>query len=697
MAAVTQVIDSYIQGVSTIADKDKAPGFVRDARNAYPDVTFGMTKRPGTNFVADLGLSEELEEAYFFIFRYNDKEEMYIGWVYDGKVFLRNIFTNELATINGVSDGAEHPYLAGTKEDFRYRQKQNVLLLLNKTVTTGMTDARSSGTVTGEVDTVADLPEYTELSVGDIYVVRGINGAADDYVLEWDGQTWQETLYPNSLYEIDGDTMPHQLLRTNTNEFSFAPASWGERVSGIPGNGGNSREPSFIGHKLTNLFYYKNRLGFTSMDNVIMSQPLDFLNFWRLSSLTTTDADPIDLTASSLQDVFLFAVQPLTQGLLLFSTREQFLMSAGNTGVLTPSSASIRSISTYEMYTDIDPVLVDESVYFTTQANNYTRVLAIDVRGENNSPVFNDVGKPVTTYIPDGINRSFGSNQNQFFALYNNDASDIYFFRFFKVDNRNTLRSWFRWDFPGKVIGCFMEQDTIFIAVSANGRVSLNAAFINPNNTTPYVQTSNGNIFFNPTLDYLQQPSSVTYDPDTKLSTITTLQNDPNNEEWQPLVIQVYSEDNPNGSFWRVEKSEDADNIYTVNADLSELENLYFGFTYPLDIELPKTYFRLEDKADYTASLTIQRFKFAMGKTGSVKCEIKPRGSANFSGIAEADTSNWYLLDTAPIDEERFFTVPVHQRNDNFDVRISSDSPYPVSLLSMAWEGQYSPRFHRRS
>jgi hypothetical protein len=692
MAAVTQTIESYLQGVSRESDKDKAPGSVKEARNAYPDVTFGMTKRPGSIFTTDLGAASDLDDAYFFIFRYNDKEEMYIGMVYNKSLRLKNIATGVEATIAG---GTDVNYLDGTKEDFRYRQKQNDFLLLNKTVTTDMSDDLSPGTVTGEVNTIAELPEASELTEGDIYVIRGITGAQDDYVLIWDGQTWQETVYPGSRYKLDGDTMPHQLIRTATDTFTFGPATWGERVSGIPGTTGNSRRPSFVGHKITNLFYHKNRLGFTSMDNVILGQPLDFYNFWRNSSLTTTDADPIDLTASSLQDVYLFAVQPMTQGLLLFSTREQFIMTAGTNGVLTPSTAAIRSVSTYEMYTNIDPILVDDDVFFTTQANNYTRVLSMSTRGDNNNPVFNDVGKPVTTYIPIGINRAFGSNQNQFIALYDNTKSSVFFYRFYKVDNQNQLRSWFKWDFAGKVLGCFMEQDVIFVAVSANDKVYMNVAYINPNNQVPIVQTPQGQIYSNPTLDYLQQPVSVTYDTNTKLSTITTTTVDPNNAEWKPVAIEVYSGGQANGAFWDLTKT--SDTTYTVNANLSDITGLLFGFTYPMDIEIPKTYYRNGANVDYTASLTISRMKFAMGKTGAVSFEVRPRGASDFKEVGEVDISNWYLLDSAPIDDERFFTVPVHQRNDNFDVRISSDSPYPVSLLSMSWEGQYSPRYYRRT
>ena len=114
-------------------------------------------------------------------------------------------------------------------------------------------------------------------------------------------------------------------------------------------------------------------------------------------------------------------------------------------------------------------------------------------------------------------------------------------------------------------------------------------------------------------------------------------------------------------------------------------------------VELPTTYYRTNNSADFIAALTIARMNFAMGRTGAVEFKVRTTGTTDFDTVGEVDISNSYILDQVPIDDERFFTVPIHQRNDNFDIQITSDSPYPVSLLSMSWEGQYSPRYYRRT
>ncbi len=65
--------------------------------------------------------------------------------------------------------------------------------------------------------------------------------------------------------------------------------------------------------------------------------------------------------------------------------------------------------------------------------------------------------------------------------------------------------------------------------------------------------------------------------------------------------------------------------------------------------------------------------------------------------LAPSAMANEYLADDVPLDESRVVTIPIHQRSKNFSLRVFNDSPFPVSLNSMMWEGNYSPRFYRRT
>ena len=65
----------------------------------------------------------------------------------------------------------------------------------------------------------------------------------------------------------------------------------------------------------------------------------------------------------------------------------------------------------------------------------------------------------------------------------------------------------------------------------------------------------------------------------------------------------------------------------------------------------------------------------------------------NLNPTTIADT---YLGNDIGITEQSVVSIPIHQRTDNFQLRVFNDSPFPVSLNSMMWEGHYSPRFYRR-
>ena len=80
MPAITQRIDNYLGGVSKQSDDKKLPGQVTECLNGYPDPTFGLTKRPGLKWIANLGTGTTYDNAkWFYIARTSD--EKYIGCI----------------------------------------------------------------------------------------------------------------------------------------------------------------------------------------------------------------------------------------------------------------------------------------------------------------------------------------------------------------------------------------------------------------------------------------------------------------------------------------------------------------------------------------------------------------------------------------------------------------------------------------
>jgi len=209
----------------------------------------------------------------------------------------------------------------------------------------------ASGGVSGEelkgytdsVQNISELPSETAHN----RVVQVINTVSreDTYFAKFVAENgvsgkgyWEETVSPNVSKGLTASTMPHELINSGLNAFVFRPAQWEER---LVGDDVSNEHPSFVGKTIQQAFFHANRLSFLTEDNVAMSQVGDYYNFYNVSALTQTAADPIDLSCSSLRPAVITAVVPVAQGLALFTKNQQFLM-LGVDGVLTPTTTSIR-------------------------------------------------------------------------------------------------------------------------------------------------------------------------------------------------------------------------------------------------------------------------------------------------------------------------------------------------------------------
>lgn len=96
MTSVSQLVPAYSTGgISDQPDELKKPGQVRDAVNIYPDITYGVAKRPGLKAISSLsdrctGQPALTEGSWFHFYRDNPSrkvKEQYIGSVsFDGAI-----------------------------------------------------------------------------------------------------------------------------------------------------------------------------------------------------------------------------------------------------------------------------------------------------------------------------------------------------------------------------------------------------------------------------------------------------------------------------------------------------------------------------------------------------------------------------------------------------------------------------------
>jgi len=804
MPAVQQTIDDYLGGVSTQPDFKKLPSQVNQADNAWIDPAFGLCKRPGSEFIRDIGTEDEFKDCHFFFYK-RDNQEEYFSTVKQNsirvftsegveasvtiegsalnyltsnnhfdyrtlsiqdKTFILNrtvkveeqavpTFTENLAgtvIVNSVQYSADYSVtLAGSKVTYKTysadsddNEKVNVteiltqlkakLDALNKPVTITVLDismeiASTNGAgFTLEVvggrnnlalesfqDNVRDASEIPNKSVeGRLVRVDNSTSDEDDYYLKYSTtiKAWEESRAPDVSPGLVNATMPHELISTEVNKFTFRQVKWNER---LVGDIITSPSPSFIDLTINNLFFTDNRLGFLSGPNVVMSRVSAYENFFVKSALTQIDSDPIDLNTNSTIPSNLVHSLPVPQGVILFSNRQQFLMSA-NDSIYTPTSTYIRQISNYEVDEDISPVDLGTYQIFIQKTLGYCKVMVMQIPDVNQPPSVIDISKVVAEWIPPNIDTLYTSPVNELVILSSRANNEVFFYRKYNTGSEEKMQSWFKWKMPGKTLGYVIPEDTVKFISTQSGKTAFSQVPLDKSLALPVVHSTEKE-YSNPFMDFWSKGTVGAWDKTTKeqkvyvpFEHIDGLQPLLVTTQDAPLNIEAFGGTPPNTYGWILDCKKDANgdpmygsdvtgNYFIFERDLTALtEEIVVGYKYGFSVTFPEQFFKdKEGIADYTSYLNVSRLKFAVGLTGALEFQLKTKGREDWNQIFPVIEADYYSANTGPIKRRYFFTVPIHQNASNFMIKAYSDVPYPVSINMMTWEGMYSPRFYKRT
>ena len=567
------------------------------------------------------------------------------------------------------------------------------------------------------VGSSADLP--TESFNGHHVKVRNTNSADDDYYLEFEAFNgtrgkgfWKETIARDVSPGLDAATMPFQLENTGATTFNFKPIPWTAR---LVGDDNSNAAPSFIGDKITSTFFYNNRFGLLSEDNVFLGVANDSFNFFVKSALTQVDSDPIDLNVASIRPVVLNDVLPSPQGLLLFSARQQFQVYSASATTMTPKTTVIRSISNYEMSSDISPVDVGTTAAFVNRVPGYSKLFTLQLREIEQSPLVVDISKVVLEWIPDTVDALTVSPQNSVVMLTDTQSSYIYLYRFYNNGEKDLFQAWVKWQLPGTIQAADIIDDDVTVVSQHEDEYTIGKIVLDEIPTGDVVATSTS-MTGSPCLDMATRPvkphasvEAVVYDETNDITKIYVPYT-PIDDKKAVMYLAVPTADVGTASvidsddgyyasaLERVETGTGYKYFEVKGKFTDYADGIIVGYGYDFEVELPKIYYRPEtNETDFTATLTISRVKFSVGRTGSVRFKVKADGSNEWKPVEHTTDGDRYSADTNPVKSERQFIVPIHQRNTNFELKVTSDFPYPVSLVSMMWEGIYSPRFYRRA
>jgi hypothetical protein len=552
--------------------------------------------------------------------------------------------------------------------------------------------------MTNKVNNISRLP----LQCKDGYVVKILNTGEDkdDYYVKFVGTTpgidgpgaWEETVKPGILINFNYGTMPHQLVRMPDGTFMFSPVDWEDR---LVGDDQTNLQPTFVNSTINKLFFYRNRLGMLSGENLILSRAGDFFNFWSKTAITISDSDPIDLAASSVTPCTLYSAVGMKVGLLVFSKDKQFLFGTSQ-DLLTPQTAKIETLSTYTYNTNSQLVDMGTTVGFLSESGKWSRFFEMTGISSTNTPEIIEQSKIIPELIPVEATEIAQSKENTFIAMAERDTPELYIYKFFNDGEKRILTSWVRWMLDGNIIHHTVDKDVYYAVTSYGSEVNLVKVTLTINSGDLIV--NNTDVSYGPRLDNRRtiQSSAVTFNSSTYTSSFAL----PYKYRIADAVAFGIGNIQYQGrvdNFQSITTNTDGVSTYTLYGDWSDT-SIAVGYPFDMTVEIPTIYWTKSNsdvtKSDTRAYLNIHRCKFQFGDIGMYDTTVTHLGKPDYTDVWEQSPADNYKADTHEVIPTALHTVPVYDKNTNTSITLHSKHPTPTVLLSMEWEGKVSTKHY---
>ena len=551
--------------------------------------------------------------------------------------------------------------------------------------------------IPGKTQKFADLPNVCAVPNVIVQIIGDVTNSFSNYFVKFDTSggsagVWKECAAPGISLGLSPTTMPYTVIRNSNGTFTVAKAEWTPRKVGDLTSCTN---PSFVGRKLNDVFFYQNRLGFLSDENLVMSESGKYFNMFRSTVTALVDSDPIDVTASHTKVSLLNYAIPFNKSLLIFSDQTQFVVP-GDT-VLTPTTISLKVSTEYPCDANVKPLSAGRNCYFPVTKGNWAAVREYYTNlsyGSGNDDAM-EITAHIPNYIPAGTFKIAGSaNEDTFALLTKGDTKSIYMYKyFFTSSNEKAQSAWSRWSFGAQdtILNVDFIQSTMYLVISRPDGVYFESidcsiGYIGTNEPYPVL------------LDRKLTITPTTYNATTGNTEIAT------SSIPYPVTDGTYFIVAQNGST-TVKPGE----YSTGTVDGSKIvfkgnfvgSPVTFGRKYVFDYGISTITYKLASgaggnggqRSDTEGRLQVRKLSFNYADSGYFRVEVTPRGrdtgSYVYSGKTTGNSSA--TIGRYAISSGRMI-VPILCRNTDAVINVINDSPVPSSLISADWEGFYVKR-----
>jgi len=570
-----------------------------------------------------------------------------------------------------------------------------------------------------EVASITDLPKecFNNFS---IKVIGDADIDQDDYFVrfstkdksEFGEGTWVEIvgwtrdgtesgeLTPIEV-KLDQTTMPVTLVPVldsigNVNSFKLqspeedfdlvSPAVSGWRARGA-GNDETNPFPSFVGNKINDVFFFKNRLGFLTDSNVIFSEADEYFNFFRTTTQQLLDSAPIDVGLSHTKVAVLQHAVPFQEKLMLFSKQSQFVLRGAD--ILSPKTVAISPVTEYDISDSVQPIALGNYIYFTFRRNDFEGMYEYFV--DNNTETFHseEITSQIPKYITKQVEKIAGSQaENTIVVGTSGDRNTLFVYKYFWSNKEKIQSAWMKFTFGREIRGFDFIDSNLHLFTKDDDGLHLEKLTLEDGikdaglDYTLYLDSK-----IDHTVGSLNNRLTTSYDAPSKTTTISGF-------EYDPVDVVIYTKTGNKVTFTKTIST-----AGTVGGDLTSIDfvagipyNMLYRFS---DQTLKQPTERGGRSASDYAFQTIRNGSLNYAETGHFTVEVTPKFRDKYTYAFNPDIVGANLTLNAFTPQDGHFRFPVQCQPNEAKIEVVTDSALPVKLLAAEFESMMIPRSRR--
>jgi hypothetical protein len=493
-------------------------------------------------------------------------------------------------------------------------------------------------------------------------------------------QTPYHTPPSSSLIEydrLDPSTMPHKMTY-GSGVLTVERITWDIRAVG---DQSINPFPSFLGKTITDLFFFQDRLGFVSEDNIVMSEQGYYYNFFRTTNRNLIDTDRIDVAVSGTKVVKINHAVPFSQYLLLISDRSQHILRGQD--VLSPRTVTIIPTTEFTSLQHAPPVASGRSVFLADQISAFGTVreyLQIDA-----NEVFDafDISNTVPAYISGTIKQMSASTNHDVLTLITDDKNYVYVYKYTWAGSQKIVSAWMRWEFNGgQIWGVSWIKDWLILMIKRDQGLYIERL-------NPTAGRTDSGLSFLTRLDRkaTQAACSEAYSSVTNLTQITL----PYAKDPSATIMLV---DNTGQRHLEVITGSTTSTIRFFRGDFSATPyTIGQIYTMTYDPGEPILKSRTQDGYAVVASgpMKVRRGRLRYKDTRAIEVQVTVDSRETFTYNYEVPQTN-YTLTNSIVLRDGEYEFPVMGQADTVSIQILNATAYPSNMVSMSYGIMYRPK-----